>query len=265
MARRDAVLDWVVVTIVALVQILPVIAVALNAVATDWAGSILPTGYTWRWVEQLLQDPRFTVAIWHSLVVSFGALVIATCVSVPAVLAAHCYLPRLDRWLAALVIIPYAVPGIVLAVGLLRLYAGNYGVVLTGTPWILLLGYVPLGVAFFYVPMKNNLRALPVSEFLEAGRILGASDFAVLRRVVLPCVMPGFIVGVVMNFSLAVSEFVYANLLVGGSYPTLQILMNVLSSGSGHLLSVLITAYFLIVAIATSVLLTVSSRQDRAA
>ena len=96
----------------------------------------------------------------------------------PAVLAAHCYLPTLDRWLAALVIVPYAVPGIVLAVGLLRLYAGNYGIVLTGTPWILIFGYVPLGASFFYVPIKNNLRASPVQRDLEAGRILGASDFA---------------------------------------------------------------------------------------
>ena len=68
-----------------------------------------------------------------------------------------------------------------------------------------------------------------------------------------------------MNFALAISEFVYANLLVGGFFPTLQILMNVLSSGSGHLLSVLIAAYFIIVWAATSLLLTVTSRQGASA
>ena len=59
--------------------------------------------------------------------------------------------------------------------------------------------------------------------------------------------MPALVVGIVMNFALAISEFVYANLLVGGLLPTLQILMNVMSRGSGHLLSVLIAAYFIVV------------------
>lgn len=257
--------SWIIVGMVALVQVFPVIAIALNAVAVDWAGSVLPTAYTSKWIVQMVSDPRFPTAIQHSLIVSVGSLVLSALVSIPAVFSAHCYLPTLDRWLAALVVVPYAVPGVVLAVGLLRLYAGNYGVVLTGTPWILLFGYVPLGATFFYVPIKNNLRALPVGEFLDAGRILGARDITVLWRVVLPSVMPGVVVGLIMNFALAFSEFVYANLLVGGFYPTLQILMNVLSSGSGHLLSVLIAAYFLIVWAATSILLAVSAKRGEAA
>jgi putative spermidine/putrescine transport system permease protein len=260
MARQASWSDWLVIAIVMLLQVLPVVAVALNGIATEWAGSVLPTGYTWRWITTTFADPRFSAAITNSLVVSVSSLAISVCVSVPAIIAGHCYLPALDRWLAALVIVPYAVPGIVLAVGLLRLYAGNYGLVLTGTPWILVFGYVPLGASFFYVPIKNNLRALPVAEFLDAGRILGASDFSVIRRVVLPAVMPGLVVGMVMNFALAISEFVYANLLVGGFYPTLQILMNVMSSGSGHLLSVLIAAYFVIVWAATSIMLAVTAR-----
>lgn len=260
MAERPSLFDWAVIVLVVILQALPVVAVALNGVATDWAGTILPAGYTMQWVETIRDDPRFTDAVMHSLFISITTLVISAAVTVPAVLAAHCYLPGLDRWLAALVVVPYAVPGIVLGVGLLRLYAGNYGVVLTGSPWILVFGYVPLGASFYYVPMKNNLRALAVTEIMEAGRIAGASDFSVLRRIIVPSIMPALVVGFVMNFALAISEFVYANLLVGGFYPTIQILMNVLSSGSGHLLSVLISAYFIIVWASTSILLAVTSR-----
>lgn len=241
-------------------QTLPVIAVALNGIATEWAGTILPAGYTLEWVRTVATDPRFMSAVGHSLLVSSATLLLSAVVAVPAVLAAHCYLPTLDRWLAALVVLPYAVPGVVLAVGLLRLYAGNYGVALTGTPWILVFGYIPLGASFYYVPMKNSLRALAVQDILEAGRIAGAGDLSILRRVVLPSIAPALVVGFVMNFALAISEFVYANLLVGGVYQTLQILMNVLNSGSGHLLSVLITAYFIIVWFATGILLASTSR-----
>jgi putative spermidine/putrescine transport system permease protein len=259
MADRPSPLDWAIIVLVVILQALPVIAVALNGVATEWAGTVLPAGYTSQWVETVWNDPRFATAVWHSLFISVTTLIVSAAVSVPAVLAAHCYLPALDRWLAALVVVPYAVPGIVLGVGLLRLYAGNYGVVLTGSPWILVFGYVPLGASFYYVPMKNSLRGLAVTEIMEAGRIAGASDFAILRRVIVPSIMPALVVGFVMNFALAISEFVYANLLVGGFYPTIQILMNVLSSGSGHLLSVLIAAYFIIVWASTSILLAVTS------
>jgi putative spermidine/putrescine transport system permease protein len=261
MSERASPLDWTAIIIVVFLQAMPVVAVALNGFATDWAGSVLPEGYTLKWLRQMLDDPRFMTAVTHSLIISGATLVLSAAVSIPAVLAAHCYFPSLDRWLAALVILPYAVPGVVLAVGLLRLYAGNYGVVLTGSPWILVFGYVPLGASFYYVPMKNNLRGLAVGDILEAGRILGASDFSILRRIVLPSILPALLVGLIMNFALAISEFVYANLLVGGFYPTIQILMNVLSSGSGHLLSVLITAYFVIVWAATSILLAVTGRR----
>ena len=61
--------------------------------------------------------------------------------------------------MAGLVILPYAVPSIVLALGLLRLYSGNYGIVFNGTPWVLIFGYMPLAASLYYIPIKNNLRA----------------------------------------------------------------------------------------------------------
>jgi len=258
---RPTIGHWIAIGALIFLQAMPVLAVALNGFATDWAGTILPEGYTLKWVNVMLADPRFVTAVEHSLIISVATLIVSALTAVPATLVAHCYFPMLDRWLSALVILPYAVPGVVLAVGLLRLYAGNYGVVLTGTPWILILAYVPLGASFYYVPMKNNLQGLAVTEILEAGRIVGANDFSILRRIVLPSILPSLLVGLIMNFALAFSEFVYANLLVGGFYPTIQILMNVLSSGSGHLLSILITAYFLIVWAATSILLAVTARR----
>lgn len=253
--------DWAVIILVVILQVLPVVAVTLNAVATDWAGTILPEGYTTEWIAKVAADPRFAEAVRNSLYISVATLVAAAVITIPAVLVAHCYLPGLDRWLAALVVVPYAVPGIVLALGLLRMYAGNWGIVLTGTLWILVFGYIPLGASFFYVPIKNNLRALPVKDIFEAGYLVGASDLSILRRIILPSIAPAIVVGLVMNFALVISEFVYANLLVGGFFPTLQIFMNVLRGGSGHVLSAVVAAYFIVVWIVTTVMLTAFSRR----
>lgn len=254
--------QMVVIGLFVIVQLLPVLSVALNAFATDWSGTVLPEGLTWHWAAQILADPRFTQALGNSLMISFGTMIVSAMVTVPAVLAGHCYLPALDRWLGALVIMPYAVPGIALALGLMRIYSGQYGVQLNGTPWVLIFGYVPLGASFYYLPIKNNLRAVPVQEIIEAGHLVGAGDLAIMRRVILPAIARGLVVGLVMNFALAISEFVYANLLVGGFYPTLQIFMNVLRQGSGRLTSVVVTVYFIVVWILSTLVVAVMARRD---
>ena len=254
--------DWLWIGVVATLQLLPIAAVALNGVAVEWAGTVLPDGYTFGHIRDMWADPRFSQAVGNSLIVSFGSVLVTPFICVPAILVAHCYFPALDRWMAGLVILPYAVPGIVLALGLLRVYSGNYGIVLTGTPWVLIFSYIPLAASLYYVPIKANLGGLRLVDMFEAGRLLGASDFSIMRRVVLPCVAQGVIVGLVMNFTLAISDFVYANLLVGGHFPTLQIFMGVLNGGSGRKVSVLITAYFLVIFAATAIVIRVTSRRS---
>lgn len=255
---------WLIIGAFILLQLLPVAAVSLNAFATDWNGTVLPTGLTTDWARRIFADPRFDQALAHSLIIAFGATVVSALVTIPAILVGHCYLPLLDRWLGALVILPYAVPGVVLALGLLRLYSGQYGMQLNGTPLILILGYVPLGASFYYVPIKNNLRAIAVKDIIEAGYLVGASDLAIMARVILPSILRGLSIGLVMNFTLAISEFVYANLLVGGLYPTLQVFMNVLREGSGRLTSVVVTVYFIIVwVLSTAVIAVLAERKDR--
>lgn len=256
--------DWMWIVFVLLLQLLPIIAVALNSVATEWAGTILPVGYTSQYFARLFNDPRFIQAISNSMIIGVGSVLVTPVICVPAILVAHCYFPQLDRWMAGLVVLPYAVPTIVLALGILRLYSGNYGIVLNGTPWVLIFGYLPLAASLYYVPIKANLRAVQVSDLMEAGRLVGASDFAIMRKIILPCIVSGLMVGLVMNFTLAISDFVYANLLVGGHFPTVQIFLTVLSGGSGRLISALITAYFFVVLAATSIVIWITARGSKA-
>lgn len=260
--REISLRHWFWIGLVIVLQLLPIVAVALNGFATEWAGSILPEGLTGIYVTALLSEPRFSQALGNSLIVAVGSMLITPLICVPAIIVAHCSFPKLDRWMEALVILPYAVPGIVLALGLLRIYSGNYGLVLTGTPWVLIFGYIPLAASLYYVPIKSNLRAIQLVEIFEAGRLLGAGYFSIIRRVVLPSVMQGIVVGLVMNFTLAISDFVYANLLVGGHFPTLQIFMGILKGGSGRVISNLITVYFLVVFVATSIVIWVTSRRS---
>src|SRR6185436_986340 len=61
--------DWMWIVLLGCLQLLPIAAIFLNSVAVDWAGTILPDGYTLKHVSNILNDPRFLLSIQNSLIV----------------------------------------------------------------------------------------------------------------------------------------------------------------------------------------------------
>jgi putative spermidine/putrescine transport system permease protein len=260
---ESALKDRIVIIVAVLGMVLPIIAVVLNAFATNWSGTILPSGYTLQWVERVVSDPAFKASIGRSIFVTLGALVLSAVVTIPAVIIGHLYWPRFDGWLGRLVVIHYALPAVVLVVGYFRLYSGK-PLQLNGTPYILFLAYVPAFFPLLYISMKNALRSLPTSDFLAAGRLLGASDITIIRRVILPSILPGILIGLVLNFALGLSEFVFANMLVGGHFETLQIYMFKQRQASGRITSVVVAAYFIVMLVGTAAALLAIGRREKA-
>ncbi len=258
--RRRDLTDRLLIGVVSLLLLLPVLAVAVSALATDWYSGLVPSGLTLKWFAAVLSEPAFQSALGRSLFIAAGSVVLQVLVTVPAILAAHCYLPWLDRWMERLMVLPYALPQVVLVVGLLGIYA-NDPLVLIGTPWILLLGYLPLAFPLLYLPLKNNLRALQVHELLDAGHLVGAGDLVIARRVILPCVAPGLAVGLSMVFALSFAEFVFANMLVGGNFQTLAIYLFGQRQKIGQVTAVIVVIYFAAMWLSTVVALSMLRRR----
>ncbi len=252
--------DRVLIGVVSLLLLLPVLAVAVSALATDWYSGLVPSGLTLRWFAAVLTNTAFQSALARSLFIAIGSVVLQVLITVPAILVAHCYLPWLDRWMERLMVLPYALPQVVLVVGLLSIYA-NDPLVLIGTPWILLLGYLPLAFPLLYLPLKNNLRALQVHELLDAGHLVGAGDLVIARRVILPCVAPGLAVGLSMVFALSFAEFVFANMLVGGNFQTLAVYLFGQRQKVGQVTGVIVVIYFAAMWLSTVVALSMLQRR----
>lgn len=252
--------DRALIGVVSALLLLPVAAVVVSAVSTDWYSGLVPSGFTLGWFRRVLGEPAFQAALLRSLGIAAGSVVLQLLVTVPAILAAHCYLPWLDRWMERLMVLPYALPQVVLVVGLLGIYASD-PFVLIGTPWILLLAYLPLAFPLLYVPLKNNLRTLHIHELLDAGHLVGAGDLVIARRVILPCVAPGLVVGLSMVFALAFAEFVFANMLVGGNFQTLSIYLFGQRAKVGQVTAVIVVVYFAAMWLSTVVGLSVLRRR----
>ncbi len=230
--------------------LLPILATLLYSLSSRWGATILPDGVTLNWYLQLWSKPRFLAAFARSLLLCIGTLVLAILVVVPAAFVVFYYYPKLDRWMNLLILLPFAMPPVVSSVGLLSLYADG-PLPLIGTPWVLLGCYFTLILPFLYRALANRLQSLELHALMEAAQLLGASAPRAFICVVLPALRKSLFASLFLSFSFLMGEFVFANLLVGTRFETLQIYLYNMRSTSGHYTSAVVMSYFLITLILT--------------
>ncbi|CCG88782.1 ABC transporter permease [Erwinia piriflorinigrans] len=250
MSRSEYLYHRVVIWLVLIILALPLVATLLYALATRWGASMLPDGLTLKWMVQLWHDPRFLLALGRSLLLCFGALLLSLLLVLPTMFVIAYYFPKLDAVMNILILLPFAVPPVVSSVGLLQLYSAP-PLMLTGTPWILIGCYFTLALPFIYRAIANNMQAINLRELVDAAHLLGASTWQAAWLVVLPNLRKGATIALLLSFSFLIGEFVFANLLVGTRYETLQVYLYNVRNSSGHFSSALVIAYFLVVLLVT--------------
>ncbi|MGX5218746.1 ABC transporter permease [Pseudomonas segetis] len=240
----------VVVWLLFLILLLPLAGTLLYSLSTSWSATILPDGLTFKWYFELWGEPRFLKAFGQSLLICFSALFLASILILPLLFVVHYHFPRLDGLMNILILLPFAMPPVVSSVGLLQVY-GSGPVQLVGTPWILIGCYFTIALPFMYRAITNNLHAINLPDLMDAAHLLGASTWKAAFLVVLPNLRKGLMVSLFLSFSFLFGEFVFANMLVGTRYETLQVYLNNMRNSSGHFNSALVISYFFFVLIFT--------------
>lgn len=248
--RTAALYHRLVVWLLFFILLLPLAGTLLYSVSTSWSATILPSGLTLKWYLALWSDARFLTAFGHSLLVCFGALLLSVVLILPLLFVVHYHFPRLDGLMNVLILLPFAIPPVVSSVGLLQVYGGG-PVPLVGTPWILIGAYFTVALPFMYRAISNNLLSLNLRDLMDAARIHGASTWRAAFLVILPNLRKGVMVALFLSFSFLFGEFVFANLLVGTRYETLQVYLNNMRNSSGHFNSALVISYFFFVLVFT--------------
>lgn len=229
---------------------LPILATALYAFSTEWNKTILPEGLTLEWISTLFQDARFIEAFGRSVLLAVGAVIISILFIVPAIFVIVLYFPALERWFQASIVMVYAFPGVILAVGLIRFYSG------TSLPMIIaVIGvYVISVLPYMYQGTRNSLRNVHGRQLMDAAELLGASKMIAFRKILLPSVYPGLFVSALLSFSVLFGEFVLINLVVGSRFETVQIYLMAKLSTSGHIASAIVFLYIVLMGILTMVM-----------
>lgn len=228
------------------IMLVPIIATLVYSLSSRWGATILPDGFTLDWYLKLLSDARFIEAFGRSLLVCVAALALSTLLILPAIFVVFYYFPKLDRVMNLLILLPFAVPPVVSSVGLLQLYADS-AVPIVGTPWILIGTYFTIALPFMYRALANSFSAIHLRDLMDAAHLLGASTTQAFLQIVLPNVRKGLMASLFLSFSFLLGEFVFANILVGTRYETLQIYLYNMRQTSGHFTSALVMTYFLFI------------------
>ena len=169
----------------------------------------------------------------------------AACLLVVTVLTAYALTRRRDalsRIVSSAIEIPYSLPGIVIAVSFILVFAAPipvFHVTLYGTIWIILLAYLS---SFFAVSLKPVVSAFhqldPALE--EAARLSGAGFFRRLKDIIVPLIAPAAGASVILVFLIACNELTISALLWSAGTQTLGVaIYNLDDSGSSDLASAL--------------------------
>lgn len=205
-----------------LILILPILVLVLISFSKDgaWTVQILPTEYTFNHYKALFTDERTWRPIWNSL--QMGA--IATVGNILFGVAAAYAMVRLSfkgkALLDVLIMIPWALPGTVVAVNLIAAFSTEnvftFNQVLIGTFWILPLAYFVRHLPLVFRSTSASLMQLDQS-IEEAARSLGASWWYMFKRIVLPLTLSGIIAGTLLALVQSIGEFVASILLYSTS------------------------------------------------
>ena len=204
---------------------LPVVTLLLVSFARQgsWTTETLPSAYTLDNYARILTEEDALSVLFNSLTMAglaaLFALVWSFCVGS---LVARRRL-RGRRIISLLVLVPWALPGTVVAVSIAESYGqpnpltGSF--ILVGTFWILpviyFLRFMPLVVRAVQASLEQMDPSLE-----EAAAGLGARAWRRLLRVRLPLVWPGALAGTLLAFVIALGEYVASVLVyVPGNRP----------------------------------------------
>ncbi len=172
--------------------------------------------------------PALVAAIVASLELAAITSVAMLLLLLPTMIWVRLRLPRLNRIVEFLCLLPLTIPAIVLVVGLFPVYlwmANN----ISDSILTLSFAYVILVLPYAYRALDAGLSAINVKTLSEAARSLGAGWPTVIWRVIAPNMSTALLNACLLSVALVLGEFTFANLL---GYVNIQVQINQLGQAN---------------------------------
>lgn len=257
-------LEAALVGVLGLILVAPLAALVVSSLVPAMGVPLTPESATLEAYREVLGRQGATRrAILNSLGLAGGAALTLMALSLP--LAYHLQrLPR--RWQGVAlgaIELPYALPGVVLAIACILLFVRPLPLVqvsLYGTLGLIFVAYLARFLVVCLKPVAASLAQLDPS-LEEAAQLAGARPGRRLRDIVLPLLAPSLFAGAILVFLLAVNEITVSALLWSAGNETLGVLIFNLDEGGESVLAAALSV--LVVAMVAGLMLGLSLLASR--
>jgi putative spermidine/putrescine transport system permease protein len=203
-----------------------------------------PSGFTFGWFREVLQDPTWTGPAWLSVQMALLDTVFATVAGTAAAFAVR-RMGRGTSFARTVMLAPMVVPQLVLALGLYLAYRViHWGADLR----VLVIGQATVAVPIVFVTVSAGLAAVDPA-LSRAAASLGHRWPSILFRVELPLVTRSIVGAAIMAFALSFDESVLAFFLSPPGDPTLPVAIWSSASQSASPAISAVSAYVMIIAV----------------
>lgn len=181
--------------------------------------SLVWQGFTWKWYQELFTDHDLWIATWHSFLLSITSATLATLLGLLAAVSIYRYRFPGRNLLNGLVFILILSPEIVMGASLLLLFTFtqlHLGFI------TLLLSHISFCLPFVIVTLLSRLVSFDKNIF-EAAKDLGANDWVIFIRIILPMLVPALLAGWLLAFTLSLDDVIISFFVAGPEFEILPL------------------------------------------
>ena len=197
---------------------LPIIVLIVNSFNANKFG-MKWGGFTTKWYETLVNNDSLMQAAWHSINVAVFSATAATVIGSLTAVALFRYNFKGKNAVNGMLFVVMMSPDIVMAISLLALFlvlGAQLGF------FTLLIAHITFCLPFVVVTVYSRLNGFDV-KMLEAAKDLGASEWTILSKIILPLAKPAVAAGWLLSFTLSLDDVIISSFVTGPTYEILPL------------------------------------------
>ncbi|WP_136068357.1 ABC transporter permease [Modicisalibacter radicis] len=227
-------------TVLLIILVCPFLALVVSSLVPAVGVPLTPGSVTSAAFDEMINHQGATPrAARNSLMLAGGAALVIMACALPLAYRLKRLPERIQTLVVTLIEIPYALPGVVLAIACILLFARPLpviNVVVYGSLWIIFLAYL---VRFLVLGLRPVMASLGQFDgaLEEAAQLAGAGTLRRLVDILLPLLAPAVFAGGLLVFLVALNEITVSALLWSAGNETLGVLIFNLDEGGESVLA----------------------------
>lgn len=205
------------------IVVVPLVMIFLMALVRAYGLPLTPENFTLANYRKVFASPATMDSIRNSMFLSITAGFICMFLGVMIAYVINRIKPKGKGILEICSVLPYSIPGTVLAIGVILAWSGSiFEINLYNTIWIILVAYLARYLSFSMKSASASLHQVNIS-LEEASRACGATHTESLYDITLPLIRPAMVSGFFLIFLPAMRELTTSILLYGPYSRTLGV------------------------------------------